>query len=109
MKNSDSNQPKAGVFLHTVSSAVAQLKLQLQHDYEQTYPELREIIHLVLDQEETKAWELSAFPHLILPDLVQEHVANLNLRPAPTKHDDVFEPHGFGKIDNYQPVFALCA
>src|SRR5438552_6943168 len=71
-------QPEAvtPVFLQTVSAAVTQLKQRLQQDYEQAYPGLGEIIHLVLDEEEAKAWELSLFPHLFLPDLVEEHVAS---------------------------------
>lgn len=96
------------VFLQTVSVAVAQLKKQLQGDYEQAYPELREIVHLVLDEEESKAWELSLFPHLLLPDLVEAHIASLNLRPADMKHDDVVERHGFFGIPTYQPALALC-
>ena len=55
------------VFLQIVSVALAQLKQRLQQDYEQAYPDLREIIHLVLDDEEANAWELSLFPHLLLP------------------------------------------
>ena len=95
-------------FLETVSAAVTQLKQKLQQDYEQAYPDLREIIHLILDEEETKAWELSLFPHLFLPDLVEEHVATLGLQPADTKHDDVLVPHPFFQIPTYQPALALC-
>src|SRR5207237_6573766 len=101
-------QLDAAVFLQTVSVAIAQLKQQLQHDYEQTYPDLREIVHLVLDEEETKAWELSPFPHLLLPDLVEAHVEKLNLQPADTRHDDLLVPHHFQKIDHHQPAFAVC-
>src|SRR5438876_10170504 len=100
-------QLDAAVFLQTVSVAIAQLKQQLQHDYEQTYPDLREIVHLVLDEEETKAWELSSFPHLLLPDLVEAHIANLNLQPVETKHDDVFALPHFDQTPIYQPAFAL--
>ena len=67
------------VFLQTVSAAVTQLKQKLQQDYERVYPDLRDIIYLVLDEEEAKAWELSLFPHLLLPDLVEAHIANLGL------------------------------
>src|SRR3989441_8454431 len=102
-------QLDAAVFLQTVSVAIAQLKQQLQRDYEQAYPDLREIVHLVLDEEETKAWELSLFPHLLLPDLVEAHIEKLNLQPADTRHDDLLEPHYFPQISNYQPAFALCA
>jgi len=101
-------QLDAAVFLQTVSVAIAQLKQQLQRDYEQAYPDLREIVHLVLDEEETKAWDLSSFPHLLLPDLVEAHVEKLNLQPADTRHDDLLVPHHFPKIDHHQPAFAVC-
>ena len=104
----DQQSEAAAVFLQTVSVAIAQLKQQLQHDYEQTYPDLREIVHIVLDEEETKAWELSSFPHLLLPDLVEAHVEKLNLQPADTRHDDLLVPHHFPKIDHHQPAFAVC-
>ena len=101
-------QPEAAtlVFLQTVSAAVTQLKQKLQKDYEQDYPALSEIIHLVLDEEETKAWELSLFPHLLLPDLVEAHIAKLDLQPAETKHDDVLVPHRFLEMPTYQPALA---
>ena len=92
-----------------ISVALARLKLQLQQDYERAYPDLREIVHLVLDEEESNAWELSSFPHLLLPDLVEAHIAKLNLQPAGTRHDDLSSPHDFGEIDNCEPAFALCA
>ena len=88
---------------------MTQLKQQLQCDYEQAYPDLAEIVHLVLDEEESRAWNLTLFPHLLLPDLVEAHVAKLNLQPAETGHDDLSLPHGFAEIDNREPVFALCA
>jgi hypothetical protein len=109
MKTDQHHEPTRTVFLQTVSVAVAQLKQQLQSDYEQTYPELREIIHLVLDEEESRAWDLTLFPHLLLPDLVEAHVERLNLRPADTKHEDVLTPDHFHDIDNYQPALAWCA
>jgi len=96
------------VFLQTVSVALRQLKQRLQQDYEQAYPDLREIIHLVLDEEETEAWELSLFPHLLLPDLVEAHIEKLNLLPADTRHDEQLVPHPFPEIDNHQRAFALC-
>ncbi len=96
------------VFLQTVSAAVTQLKQKLQQDYERVYPDLRDIIRLVLDEEEAKAWELSLFPHLLLPDLVEVHVAKLGLQPAGTKHEDVPVPHRFSEMPTYQPALALC-
>ena len=95
------------VFLQTVSAAVTQLKQKLQQDYERVYPDLRDIIRLVLDEEEAKAWELSLFPHLLLPDLVEAHVAKLSLQPAETKHEDVLVPHRFIEMPTYQPALAL--
>jgi len=107
MKTDQPNH-SAAVFLQTVSAAIGQLKQQLQRDYEQAYPGLREIVHLVLDEEETKAWELSLFPHLLLPDLVEARIEKLNLQPADTRHKDLLMPHPFQEIDNHQPAFALC-
>jgi hypothetical protein len=92
------------VFLQTVSAAVTQLKQKLQQDYERVYPDLGEIIHLVLDEEEAKAWELSLFPHLFLPDLVEAHVAKLGLQPAPKKHDEIRVPHRLPVMASYQPL-----
>ncbi|MFZ0915384.1 MAG: hypothetical protein WAN04_00665 [Candidatus Udaeobacter sp.] len=96
------------VFLQTVSVALGQLKQRLQLEYEQAYPDLREIIHLVLDEEETEAWELSLFPHLLLPDLVEAHIEKLNLGPIDTRHDELVVPHPFPEIGNHQRTFALC-
>jgi hypothetical protein len=107
MQTDQQSEAATAVFLQTVSAAVTQLKEKLQKDYEQAYPGLREIIHLVLDQEETKAWELSLFPHLFLPDLVEAHIAKLDLQPAETKHDDVLVPHRFFEMPTYQPALAL--
>jgi hypothetical protein len=100
-------QPEAvPVFLQTLPAAVSELKSRLQHDYEQAYPCLAEIIHIILDEEEAKAWELSDFPHLFLPDLVEAHIANLGLQLADTQHDNVLAPHGFTETQNHQPAIA---
>jgi hypothetical protein len=104
------DQPKnsAAVFLQTVSGALAHLKQRLQQDYEHAYPDLREVIQLILDEEEAKAWELTLFPHLLLPDLVEAHLANLNLQPAKTNHPDLFAPDRFSPVPDYKPAVALC-
>ena len=104
------DQPKtsAAVFLQTVALAVAQLKQRLQQTYEQAYPGLREVIHLVLDEEEAKAWELTLFPHLLLSDLVDEHIANLNLQPAKASRRDRFAFSRFSPIPRYKPAAAFC-
>jgi hypothetical protein len=104
MKTDQVTEPTTTVFLQTVSLAVAQLKQQLQQDYEQAYPALGEIIHLILDEEETNAWELSSFPHLFLPDLVEAHVAKLGLQPAAKKQDEIPIRHRFLEMPSYQPA-----
>lgn len=106
MKTDPRIDPTKPVFLQTVGIAVAHLKQQLQSDYEQAYPELREVIHLVLDEEEDNARELTMFPHLVLPDLVEAHIAKLDLRPVETKHADVFVSHRGDEINHYQHAFA---
>ncbi len=82
----------AAIFPQTIIAAVSELKSRLQQDYERTYPRLGEIIRIVLDEEEETAWKLSSFPHLLLSDLVEEHIATLGLEPADTRHDDVWAP-----------------
>jgi hypothetical protein len=108
MKTDTITDPTKTVFLQTVGVAITQLKQQLQQDYEHAYPELREVIHLVLDEEESHAWELTLFPHLLLPDLVEAHVSKLNLRPVETKHEDLFAPRRSDEFGMYQPALALC-
>ena len=94
------------VFLQTVSAAVTQMRQKLQQDYERVYPGLGEIIHLILDEEEAKAWELSLFPHLFLPDLVEAHVTKLGLQSAAIKQNEVRGPHRFLDMPSYQPALA---
>jgi hypothetical protein len=71
----------AAVFPQIVTNAVSKLKNRLQQEYERIYPDLGNLVRIVLDEEEAKAWELS-FPHLFLPDLVEDHITQLGLRPA---------------------------
>jgi hypothetical protein len=102
----DQQPEESAVFLQTLIGAVSDLKNRLQQDYEQAYPGLGEIIHLVLDEEEAKAWELSLFPHLFLSDLLEEHVAKLGLQPAATKKDEIRVPHRFLDMPSSQPALA---
>ena len=106
MKTGHQSEAALTIFLQTVSTAVTQLKQRLQQDYEQVYPGLGEIIHLILDEEEAKAWELSLFPHLFLPDLVEAHVARLGLEPAATKQDEVRVPHRFFDMPSCKSALA---
>jgi hypothetical protein len=104
MKTDLLTDPHKTIFLQTVAIALYELKQQLQHNYERAYPALREIIQLILDQEESRAWELSTFPHLLLPDLVEAHVANLNLQRVGTMRK-ALERH---EVQAYESAFVLC-
>lgn len=108
MKTDQPNQ-SAAVFLQTVSVALAQLKQRLQKEYQQgSYPDLSELIRIVLDQEEARAWELTFFPHLLFPDLVEAHLGSLNLRPVKTKNDHVFAAQNFDSIQPYESAVSFC-
>ena len=105
------NQSKA-VFLQTVSVALAQLKQRLQRDYEQVYsdyPDLRHLIRIVVDAEATRARELTSFPHLLLPDLVEAHLASLNLHRIRTNLRDVFAAGDFNANQAYEPAVVFYA
>jgi len=99
----------ASVFPQIVVNAVSKLKNRLQEEYERTYPDLGDLVRIVLDEEEVKAWEL-AFPHLFLPDLVEEHISQLGLRPAEIRGDRVSAPAHFSADQNHQlvPAYADC-
>jgi hypothetical protein len=94
-------------FPQTLTRAVSKLKNRLQRDYEQTYPDLGDLIRIVLDEEEAKAWELS-FPHLFLPDLVEAHIAQLGLQPVSIRDKNLFAPADFPEFENHQPTPVLC-
>lgn len=104
MMNPD--QRSTAVAPHVFVRALADLRLRLQRIYGRAYPDLREIIHLVLDEEEAVASRMSAFPHLLLPDLVEAHLAKLNLMPPAEARALVV--HGRRAIDLplSQPAFA---
>jgi hypothetical protein len=70
---------EALVFHHSVVVALRGLRQRLKENYRRVYPDFPEIIHLVLDQEEARAWQFSRFPHLLFPDLVEAHIERLNL------------------------------
>ena len=88
------------VFLQTVTDAVSDLKDRLQQDYEQAYPGLGNVVQIVIDEEEEKAWDLSSFPHLLLPDLVETHMERLGLQPVSMRHDNLLAPAAFVEIDS---------
>ena len=98
----DQDQDPTAVFPQSLTATVSKLKNRLQRQYEQIYPELGDLVRIVLDEEEAKAWELSPFPHLFLPDLVEAHFAQLGLQPAVTRYDDELTPPGLSQIENNQ-------
>jgi len=107
MKTEQYQDPTA-VFPQIVTNAVSRLKNRLQQDYERIYPDLGDLVRIVLDEEEAKAWELS-FPHLFLPDLVEAHIAQLGLRPAEIRDDRVPVPAGFSDEQHQLvPAYADC-
>ena len=88
------------VFLQTVTDAVSDLKDRLQQDYEQAYPGLGNVVQIVIDEEEEKAWGISSFPHLLLPDFVETHMERLGLQVVHTSHDDLLAPGAFIEIES---------
>jgi hypothetical protein len=109
MKTDQLHDPDpAPLFPKLVSGALGQLKKRLEEVYLEAYPDSGEIIHLVLDEEEAKAWKISFFPHLILPDLVEARIGKLGLQPAETRHDTAGLSHDFAATDMPKSAFALC-
>ena len=98
------------VFLQTLTDAILDLKNRLQQDYEQAYPGLGNVVQIVLDEEEEKAWDLSSFPHLLLPDLVEAHIERLGLQPASMRHDNLLAPGAFIEIESERlsPAYVDC-
>jgi len=98
------------VFLQTVTDAVSDLKDRLQQDYEQAYPGLGNVVQVVIDEEEEKAWDLSSFPHLLLPDLVEAHIERLGLQPVSMRHDNLLAPGAFIEIESERlsPAYVDC-
>src|SRR5436305_15081756 len=106
----DRDQDPTAVFPQIVNNAVSKLKNRLQQEYERTYPDLGDLVRIVLDEEEAKAWELS-FPHLFLPDLLEAHITQLGLRPADIGDDRVPVPARCSAEQNNQlfvPPYPRC-
>ena len=98
------------VFLQTVTDAVSDLKDRLQQDYEQAYPGLGNVVQIVIDEEEEKAWDLSSFPHLLLPDLVEAHIERLGVQPVSMRQDNLLAPGAFIEIESERlsPAYVDC-
>ena len=104
----DQPQEPAPIFAQMVSVALGRLKKRLQRYYQKAYPDSGEIIHRMIDEEEAKAWEISFFPHLILPDLVDARIGKLGFQPVETRHDTAGLSHDFTATEMPKTDFALC-
>jgi hypothetical protein len=107
MKTDQPQEPTL-IFTQMVSVALGRLKKRLQRYYQKAYPGSGEIIRRMIDEEETKAWEISFFPHLILPDLVDARIGKLGLQPAKTHYDTAGRSHDFTTTERPKTAFALC-
>ena len=98
------------VFLQTLTGAILDLKNRVQQDYEQAYPGLGNVVRVVLDEAEEEAWDLSSFPHLLLPDLVETHMERLGLQPVSVRRDNLLAPGDFIEIESdwLSPAYVDC-
>jgi hypothetical protein len=104
----DQPQEAAPIFGPIVSLAIGRLKKRLQRYYQKAYPDSGEIIRRMIDEEEAKAWEISFFPHLILPDLVDARIGKLGLQPDETRHDTAGLSPEFTTSEMPKAAFAFC-
>lgn len=104
----DQLQEPAPIFAQIVSLAIGRLKKRLKRYYQKAYPDSGETIHLIIDEEEARAWEISFFPHLILPDLVDARIGKLGLQPGETRHGTGGLSHDFTTTEMLKIAFALC-
>jgi hypothetical protein len=104
----DQLQEPAPIFGQIVSLALGPLKKRLQRYYQNVYPHLGEIIRLIIDEEEAKAWEISLFPHLILPDLVDARIGELGFQADKVRHATAGISHDFTTTEMRKIAFAVC-
>jgi hypothetical protein len=78
----DSDCDAPDFFCEKLTHAVAELTDRLQARYQRLHPNQSDAVRDIIAEAETTAWELSLFPHLVLPDLVEARVAELALQPA---------------------------
>jgi hypothetical protein len=77
-------------FAEKLAGAVAELKYRLEERYERAHPGQAELVCSAIAEAEALAWELSFFPHLFLPDLVEARIAQLALQPASARSEAAF-------------------
>jgi hypothetical protein len=76
------HRDSSAAFALKLSRAIAELKHRLLLHYVRLYPEHAKVIRGAVAEAEAQAWELSFFPHLLLPDLLEARLAALQLQPA---------------------------
>jgi hypothetical protein len=76
------HRDSSAAFALKLSRSIADLKHRLQLRYERLYPEHGKLIRGAIAEAEALAWELSFFPHLLLPDLLEARLVELELQPA---------------------------
>ncbi len=77
-------------FCERLANAVAELTHRLQAHYEDILPDQSELVRNAIAEAEATAWELSSFPHLFLPDLIEARLAELALQPAIARSEVAF-------------------
>jgi hypothetical protein len=77
-------------FSQRLTDAVAELTRRLQAHYERIHPGQSELVRNAIAEAEAMAWELSLFPHLFLPDLVEARIAGLALQPGFARSEAAF-------------------
>ena len=81
LPHSTPRHPSVPAFSLKLSRAVADLKHRLQLHYERIHPSHGKLIRGAIAEAEALAWDLSSFPHLLLPDLVEARIEELALVP----------------------------
>ena len=89
-QTSAANLPRKAlsVFRERLTTALADLRHRLQAHYERLHPDHCDVVREVVAEAEATAWDLSPFPHLVLPDLVEVRMEQLALEPAFARRDD---------------------
>jgi hypothetical protein len=64
------------VFCRRLMTALGDLKVRLQEQYERRFPGEGSRIRKAIEEAEVEAWH-TPFPHLFLPDLAEEAIAGL--------------------------------
>ena len=77
-------------FCERLTNAIAELTRRLQAHYERLHPDQGNLVRNAIADAEATAWELSSFPHLFLPDLIEARIGELPLPPAFVRSEAAF-------------------